>query len=113
VPEAPEPPDLPADLQQGLDLILGLLDGGQLQALGDIDGALLAALSELSPEQLRGLRDLNEAQLRRLGQIDPARLPAVLDRMIRQNFDPGDIDDLLLPPQDGDDGGGLLDGVGG
>jgi hypothetical protein len=104
-------PDLPADLAQGLDLILGLLDGGQLGALGDIDGALLDALSRLSPDQLDGLADLSPAQLRRLGNIDPQRLPQILDRMIRNNFDPGAIlDGSLLPPQDDD---GLLGGVGG
>jgi virulence factor Mce-like protein len=112
-PEAPEPPDLPADLQQGLDLILGLLDGGQLSALGDIDGALLDALAGLSPEQLQGLSDLSPAQLRRLGRIDPAQLETVLDRMIRNNFDPGEVlDGSLLPPQDDGGGdGGPLPGV--
>jgi hypothetical protein len=110
-PELPEPPDLPADLAQGLDLILGLLDGGQLSALGDIDAALLDVLSQLSPDQLEGLGELTPAQLRRLGRIDPAQVTEVLDRMIRNNFDPGEIlDGSLLPPQDGDDG---LLGVGG
>jgi hypothetical protein len=107
----PETPSLPDDLASGLDLILGLLDGGQLGALGDIDGALLNALSQLSPAQLQGLADLSPAQLRRLGRVNPQNLPAVLDRMIRNNFDPTDIDDLSLPPLDGDDG--LLGGVGG
>jgi phospholipid/cholesterol/gamma-HCH transport system substrate-binding protein len=110
-PDLPEPPNLPDDLAHGLDLILGLLDGGQLGALGDIDGALLNALSLLSPDQLQGLADLSQAQLRRLGRVNPQNLPTVLDRMIRNNFDPTDIDDLLLPPQDGDDG--LLGGLGG
>lgn len=110
-PEPPALPEIPSDLAQGLDLILGLLDDGQLSALGDIDAALLDVLSQLSPDQLDGLGDLTPAQLRRLGQVDPARLPDVLDRMIRNNFDPGSVlDDSLLPPQD--DGGGLL-GVGG
>ena len=110
-PDVPEPPSLPDDLAGGLDMILGLLDGGQLGALGDIDGALLDALSRLSPDQLQGLSDLSQAQLRRLGRVNPQNLSTVLDRMIRNNFDPTDIDDLLLPPQDGDDG--LLGGVGG
>jgi phospholipid/cholesterol/gamma-HCH transport system substrate-binding protein len=106
VPEVPEPPDLPADLAQGLDLILSLLDGGQLSALGEIDGALLDVLSQLSPEQLDGLGELSEEQLRRLGRIDPADVPAVLDRMIRNNFDPADVlDGSLLPPQDEGEGG--------
>ena len=107
-PEAPEPPDLPADLAQGLDLILGLLDGGQLAALGDIDPALLDVLSQLSPEQMQGLGELSPAQLRRLGRINPAQVPAVLDRMIRNNFDPGEVlDGSLLPPRDGGDDGAL------
>lgn len=109
-PEVPEAPDLPADLAQGLDLILGLLDGGQLAALGEIDGALLDVLSQLSPEQLQGLGELSPAQLRRLGQINPAQVPMVLDRMIRNNFDPGEVlDGSLLPPQD--EGDGVLGGV--
>jgi phospholipid/cholesterol/gamma-HCH transport system substrate-binding protein len=107
-PETPEVPDLPADLAQGLDLILGLLDGGQLAALGDIDGALLDAITQLTPQQLDGLRQLTPVQLRRLSNVDPARLGAVLDRMLRNSFDPGSIlDDPLLPPQDGLAGLGL------
>jgi phospholipid/cholesterol/gamma-HCH transport system substrate-binding protein len=101
-PPTPEVPDLPADLAQGLDLILGLLDGGQLAALGDIDGALLDVLADLTPQQLAGLGELSPQQLRRLGNVDPTRVMSLLDQMIRGNFDPGAIlDEPLLPPQDG------------
>ena len=108
-PSAPEPParpdlDLPSDLAQGLDLILGLLDDQRLAALGDLDAELMQALSRLSPSQLQGLSTLTPAQLRRLGRVDPTRLSAVLDRMLRNGFDPGAVlDEPLLPPQD--DGG--------
>ena len=106
LPELPEPPtlptpELPTDLAQGLDLILGLLDGGQLSALGDIDGALVDALSRLSPQQMQGLARLSPAQLRRLGNTDPDRIPQVLDQMLRADFDPGAVlDEPLLPRDD-------------
>ena len=101
-PEPPELPDLPSDLAQGLDLILGLLDGQQLGALGQLDPGLLDALSALSPQQLQGLSQLSPEQLRRLGRVDPARLSEVLDRMLRQSFDPGAILDEPLLPRDDD-----------
>lgn len=108
-PPALEPPDLPAlppspldDLTSGLDQLLGLLDGAQVDALGDIDGALLGALSRLSPQQLQGLTRLTPAQLQRLGNVNPANLSRVLDRMLTRSFDPGDVlDEPLLPAGDG------------
>ncbi len=111
-PEPPEPPELPElpsgdtpsidDLTQGLDLILSLLDGAQLGALGDLDAGLIDALANLSPGQLQGLTRLSPAQLRRLGDVDPGRIPAVLDRMLRNSFDPGDVlDEPALPPTGG------------
>jgi len=101
-----EPPELPVlppspldDLAAGLDQLLGLLDGAQVDALGDIDGALLTALSQLNPQQLNGLTRLTPRQLQRLGNVDPANLSQVLDRMLRQSFVPGDVlDEPLLPP---------------
>ena len=56
-PEPPELPDLPSTTwPQGLDLLLGLLDGGQLGALGDIDAALIDALPRLTPAAAAGPR---------------------------------------------------------
>jgi phospholipid/cholesterol/gamma-HCH transport system substrate-binding protein len=99
---APSLPDFPDDLSQGLDLILGLLDGTQLSALGDISPALVDALSQLSPQQLQGLSQLSPAQMRRLGNTDPDQLPQVLDQMLRASIDPGAILDTPLLPRDDD-----------
>ena len=101
-PGTPTPPDPLDDLAAGLDQLLGLLDGAQVNALGDIDGALLAALSRLTPRQMDGLTRLTPRQLQRLAAVDPANLSRVLDRMLRQTFDPGDVlDEPLLPAGDG------------
>lgn len=99
-PDTPTLPPSPLDdLASGLDQLLGLLDGAQVDALGDIDGALLAALSRLSPQQLNGLTRLNPRQLRRLADVNPANLSDVLDRMLTRTFDPGAVlDEPLLPP---------------
>jgi len=102
LPEPPELPDLPADLAQGLDLILSLLSGNQLGALGDLDPALIDALADLSPQQLQQLGRLSPSQLRRLGNADPDRLPTLLDQMLRASFDPGAVLDQPLLPRDDD-----------
>ncbi len=99
-PELPDMPELPiGDLSQGLDLLLSLLDGAQIDALDGVSADLIDAIMALSPQQLQGLTTLSPAQLRRLRNTDPDQLSTVLDAMLARNFDPGDVlDTPLLPP---------------